>query len=154
MRSITVSRPEALTIGKLSKLTGVHVETIRYYERIKILPAPPRMANGRRVYDAAHLRILAFLRRSRELGFSLNEIRTLMRLGAPGKATCREVRAIAAHHLENIRAKIHDLKRLERLLAKTVARCSGATVPNCPVLEVLDRQPQKPIADERAQLRD
>jgi MerR family mercuric resistance operon transcriptional regulator len=146
MRSITVSRPEALTIGKLSKLTGVHVETIRYYERIKILPAPPRMANGRRVYDAAHLRILAFLRRSRELGLSLNEIRALMRLGAPGKATCREVREIATHHLDNIRAKIGDLKKLERLLARTVAKCSGRTVPNCPVLEVLDTGQRKLIA--------
>ncbi len=154
MRAITASRAEGLTIGKLSRLTGVNVETIRYYERIKMLPAPPRLPNRRRVYDTTHLRILAFLRRSRELGFSLNEIRALIRLGAPGKATCREVRDIAVHHLDSIRAKIHDLKRLERILAKTVAKCSGATVPNCPVLEALDIQPQKAIADERAQSRD
>lgn len=144
MPAITASRAEGLTIGKLSRLTGVNIETIRYYERIRMLPAPPRAANGRRVYDTTHLRILAFMRRSRELGFSLDEIRTLIRLGGPDKATCREVREIATHHLNDIRAKIGDLKKLEHLLAKTVAKCSGKTVPNCPVLEVLDiRRPRR-----------
>jgi MerR family mercuric resistance operon transcriptional regulator len=144
MPAITTSRAEGLTIGKLSRLTGVNIETIRYYERIKMLPAPPRAANGRRVYDTTHLRILAFMRRSRELGFSLDEIRTLIRLGGPDKATCREVREIATHHLNDIRAKIGDLKKLEHLLARTVAKCSGKTVPNCPVLEVLDiRRPRR-----------
>jgi MerR family mercuric resistance operon transcriptional regulator len=89
------------------------------------------------------LRMLAFIRRSRELGFSLNAIRALLRLGAPGMASCREVKVIATHHLEDIRAKLSDLKKLERLLAKTVARCSGKTVPNCPVLDILDiRRPR------------
>jgi len=140
MGSITVSRAEALTIGNLSELTGVNIETIRYYERIKMLPAPPRTAGGRRVYDATHLRILAFIRRSRELGFSLDQIRALIRLGGPTKASCREVRDIASHHLDDIRAKIADLRKLERLLAKTVAQCTGTTAPVCPVLDVLDVQ--------------
>jgi MerR family mercuric resistance operon transcriptional regulator len=77
---------------------------------------------------------------ARELGFSLDEIRALLRLGEPEKATCREVYAIAAHHLDHIRAKIDDLKKLERLLSKTVARCSGKTAPDRPVLDVLDIQ--------------
>jgi MerR family mercuric resistance operon transcriptional regulator len=138
MGSITASRGEALTIGDLSDLTGVNIETIRYYERIKMFPAPPRTAGGRRVYDATHLRILAFIRRSRELGFSLDQVRALIRLGGPAKASCREVREIASHHLDEIRAKIADLRKLERLLAKTVARCTGTTAPECPVLDVLD----------------
>lgn len=138
MRPITASRAENLAIGALSRLTGVNIETIRYYERIKMLPAPPRTASGRRVYGSQEARILAFIRRSRELGFSLDETRTLLRLGGPEKASCREVREIAAHHLEDIRAKLGDLKKLERLLANTVARCSGKTVPDCPVLDVLD----------------
>jgi MerR family mercuric resistance operon transcriptional regulator len=138
MRSITVSRPADLTIGQLSELTGVNIETIRYYERIKMLPAPPRTASGRRIYDSTHLRTLAFIRRSRELGFSLDEIRALIRLGGPAKATCREVREIAAHHLEDIRAKLGDLRKLERLLASTIAKCSGRTAPDCPVLDILD----------------
>jgi MerR family transcriptional regulator, mercuric resistance operon regulatory protein len=142
MRPITASRAE-LTIGKLSKLTGVNIETIRYYERIKMMPPPPRTASGRRLYDSTHLRMLAFIRRSRELGFSLDEIRALIRLGGPEKATCREVRKVATHHLQDIRAKLADLRKLEHLLAKTVAQCSGKTVPDCPVLDILDTQRPK-----------
>ncbi len=138
MRVITDARAEALTIGGLSELTAVNIETIRYYERIRMLPAPPRTAGGRRIYDATHLRTLAFIRRSRELGFSLDEIRALIRLGGPAKASCRQVRDIAAHHLDDIRAKISDLRKLEKLLAKTVAQCTGTTAPDCPVLDILD----------------
>jgi MerR family mercuric resistance operon transcriptional regulator len=138
MRPITDSRAENLAIGKLSELSGVNIETIRYYERIRMLPSPPRTASGRRVYDSTHLRTLAFIRRGRELGFSIADIRALMRLGGPEKATCREVREIAAHHLEDIRAKLDDLRKLERLLARTVAQCSGKSAPDCPVLLILD----------------
>ena len=138
MRAITVTRACDLTIGKLSELTGVNIETIRYYERIKVLPAPPRTDSGRRVYQSSDVRTLAFLRRARELGFSLDDIRTLLRLGGPEKASCREVRRIAAHHLDDIRARIGDLRKLERLLAKTVAQCTGTKAPNCPVLAILD----------------
>lgn len=138
MGSITGLRAESLTIGALSRLTGVNIETVRYYERIEMFPAPPRTAGGRRVYDATHFRVLAFIRRSRELGFSLDQIRALIRLGGPEKASCREVRDIASHHLDDIRTRIADLRKLERLLAKTVARCTGTTAPECPVLDILD----------------
>ena len=138
MRAITSSRAKNLPIGEISKQSGVNVETIRYYERVKMLGPPPRTASGRRIYHSTDLRILVFIRRSRELGFSLNQIRALLRLGGPEKASCREVREIAAHHLEDIRAKLSDLKKLERLLAKTVAQCSGRTAPDCPVLNFLD----------------
>src|SRR5579859_6744065 len=125
---------------ELSPLSGANIDTIRYDERIRMLPPPPRSGSGRRIYDSTHLRTLVFIRRSRELGFSLEEIRALLRLGGPAKATCREVREIAAHHLEDIRAKLSDLKKLERLLASTVAKCSGRTAPDCPVLDILDIQ--------------
>ena len=138
MHIITTLRSEPLSIGALSKLTGVNIETIRYYERIEVLPAPSRTANGRRVYGAHGARILVFIRRARELGFSLDEIRALLRLGGPEKASCREVRKIAAQHLEDVRAKLSDLSKLERLLAKAVARCSGKAAPDCPVLDILD----------------
>ena len=140
MSAITPARAERLTIGKLSQLTGVNIETIRYYEKIKVLPLPPRAENGRRMYGPMERRILAFVRRSRELGFSHDEVRALLRLGGPEKASCREVREIAAHHLDDIRAKISDLRKLERLLTKTVARCTGTTAPECPVLDILDVQ--------------
>jgi MerR family transcriptional regulator, mercuric resistance operon regulatory protein len=138
MPVITVSRAETLAIGALSQRSGVNVETIRYYERIGMLSLPPRTASGRRVYGIRDVRILAFIRRARELGFSLREIRALLRLGGPEKATCREVRTIATRHLEDIRAKLSDLRKLERLLSRTVSRCSGKTAPECPVLDILD----------------
>lgn len=138
MGTITASRAEELTIGRVSALTGVNIETIRYYERTGVVPAPSRTASGRRVYRSSEVRLLAFLRRARELGFSLDDIRALIRLGGPDKATCREVRQIAAHHLDDIRAKIRDLRKLERLLARTVAQCVGTTAPDCPVLDMLD----------------
>jgi MerR family mercuric resistance operon transcriptional regulator len=88
--------------------------------------------------------MLAFIRRARELGFSLDQIRALIRLGGPEKATCREVRRIATHHLEEIRAKLEDLRKLEHLLTNTVAQCSGKVAPDCPVLDILDtRRPRR-----------
>jgi MerR family transcriptional regulator, mercuric resistance operon regulatory protein len=143
MRSITPARAPEVTIGRLSELTGVNIETIRYYERTKVLPVPARTVSGRRVYQSADIRTLAFLRRARELGFSLDEIRALLRLGGPETASCREVRRIATNHLDDIRAKISDLRKLERLLAKTVAQCTGTTAPVCPVLDILDIQGRK-----------
>jgi MerR family transcriptional regulator, mercuric resistance operon regulatory protein len=140
MCAITAARADSLTIGKLSQLSGVNIETIRYYERVKVLPAPARAENGRRTYGPTETRILIFIRRARELGFSLDEVRALLRLGGPGKASCGEVREIAAHHLNDIRAKISDLRKLERLLSKTVAQCTGTAAPVCPVLDILDIQ--------------
>src|SRR5215475_665704 len=110
MRVVTNARTDAMAIGELSKLTGVHVETIRYYERIKMLPKPPRTAGGRRTYDPTYLRMLGFIRRSRELGFSLDDIRALLRFGGPEKASCRQVRDIALDHLNDIRGRISDLR--------------------------------------------
>ena len=138
MRAITGSRAEKLPIGELSKRSGVNIETIRYYERIKMLPAPPRTSSGRRIYGETDLRTLAFIRRARELGFSLHEVRALLRLGAPTNATCAEVKAIAGQHLQDNRATMADLAKLERLLAKTIARCSGSRVLEYPVLDILD----------------
>ena len=139
--ALRADRSRGMPIGELSRLTGVNIETIRYYEKIRMLKPPPRTEGGRRVYGPAETRLLAFIRRGRELGFGLDDIRALLALGAPGKAACADVREIAAHHLDDIRSKIADLRKLERLLAKTIAQCSGRRVPNCPVLEILDVRP-------------
>jgi MerR family mercuric resistance operon transcriptional regulator len=140
MRPITVLRVDGVPIGKLFLLTGVNIETIRYYEKIKMLPAPLRTEGGHRIYGPKEMRIPVFIRRGRELGFTLDQIRALLNLGGPGKASCAKVREIAKHHLEDIRAKIDDLVKLERLLSKTVAQCSGKKTPSCPVLDILDDQ--------------
>jgi MerR family transcriptional regulator, mercuric resistance operon regulatory protein len=138
MSGITSRRAENISIGELSKNSGVTIETIRYYERIKMLPAPPRTASGRRVYGAAEWRILAFIRRSRDLGFTLEEIRALLALGGPERAPCADVHKIASAHLANVRNKLSDLVKLETILAETIARCSDGAAPDCPVLDILD----------------
>ena len=140
MRTVKALPAGGVPIGELSRLTGVHIETIRYYEKIGMLPAPPRSKSGRRVYGPKETRILSFIRRGRELGFTIDQIRALLNLGGPGRASCAEVREIAKHHIDDIRAKIKDLVKLERLLGKTVGQCSGEKVPDCPVLDVLDVQ--------------
>jgi MerR family transcriptional regulator, mercuric resistance operon regulatory protein len=140
VRAIKALRTDGLPIGELSRLCGVNIETIRYYEKIGMLSAPPRTQSGRRVYGPKETRMLAFIRRGRELGFTLDQIRALLNLGGPGKASCAEVREIANHHIEDIRTKINDLSKLERLLRKTVAQCTGGEAPDCPVLDILDVQ--------------
>jgi MerR family transcriptional regulator, mercuric resistance operon regulatory protein len=127
-----------LAIGALSHRSGVHIETIRYYEKIGLLPAPPRTQGGHRVYRDPHLKRLAFIRRSRELGFTLAEIRTLLGLAEAG-ASCGEVKETALAHLGNIQRKIADLQRMESTLAETAARCEGGEAPDCPILEVLSQ---------------
>jgi MerR family transcriptional regulator, mercuric resistance operon regulatory protein len=131
-------RSDGIPIGELSRLIGVNIETIRYYEKIKMLRPPARTEGGRRVYGPTETRVLAFIRRGRELGFGLDDIRALLALGAPGKASCVDVREIAAHHLDDIRSKIDDLRKLERLLAKTISQCSGSRAADCPVVDILD----------------
>jgi len=125
------------TIGALSKGTGCHIETIRYYERIGLMPDPPRSAGGHRQYGDDDVRRLSFIRRSRELGFSLDEVRGLLHYLDDGDYTCAEVRTIAADHLEEVRRRLAELKGLERALTDMIATCDGGDVPDCPILEAL-----------------
>lgn len=128
---------QSLTIGRLAAAAGVNFETVRYYERIDLMPPPARTASGHRAYEQAHLRRLAFIRRARELGFSIEQIRALLALAAPSHVSCGDAREIARTHLDDVRAKLADLIKLELILAETVARCSGDTAPSCPVLDML-----------------
>jgi MerR family mercuric resistance operon transcriptional regulator len=138
MRFVAPQPPATLSIGELSRRTGVNIETIRYYERIKMVAAPPRTSSGRRVYGPAETRSLAFIRRSRELGFSLEEIRALLALSADdGKNSCAEVRQLAASHLADVRAKIADLRAMARILSDAVRRCDAGEVPGCPLIDAL-----------------
>ena len=134
-----------VTIGSLAKAVGVNLETIRYYERIGLMPAPARTSSGHRSYATEHAQRLAFIRRGRELGFTIDDIRALLALAVPGVVSCAEVRELASAHLATVRTKLADLARLEAILAGTVDRCSGAPDPACPVLEMLD--PQRVFVD-------
>ena len=130
----------AASIGELSRLTGVNIETIRYYERINMMPHPPRTASGRRVYGEVETRTLSFIRRSRELGFTLDEIRALLALSAEqGQEVCADVRHLAANHLRDVRAKIADLRAMERILADAVRRCDEGESARFPLIDALSK---------------
>jgi MerR family mercuric resistance operon transcriptional regulator len=131
--------PAPLAIGALSQRTGCHIETIRYYERVRLLPVPARSAGGYRLYGTEHLKRLTFIRRARALGFSLDEIRTLLRLADERRRPCAEARTVAAAHLEDVQAKIADLRAMERVLRETVARCADGKGSHCPLIETLSR---------------
>jgi MerR family mercuric resistance operon transcriptional regulator len=134
----TKMRATVMTIGTLSERAGVNIETIRYYERVGLLPAPPRSSGRHRLYDEPHRQRLVFIRRARELGFSLEEVRALLGLGGKHGLTCGDVRALTQHHIEAIRNKVRDLKRLERTLSALAAQCRADTVPECPILDALN----------------
>lgn len=135
MASPTAKR---ITRGELARITGVNSETIRYFERIGILAAPQRTEGGHRIYDEGHVRTLGFIRRARNLGFTPKEVRAILDLGGPGKASCVEVRDIAAHHLEQVRAKIADLSEIERLLTRTIEHCLGRSGSECAVIDMIE----------------
>jgi MerR family mercuric resistance operon transcriptional regulator len=126
-----------VTRGKLSSLTGCNIETIRYYERVGIMPLPRRSEGGHRLYGSSDIKRLSFIRRCRELGFSLEKIRGLLELADGGGHSCGEVLDMTLAHMEDIRAKIADLRRMERILKEMAAKCDGADVPECPILEAL-----------------
>lgn len=125
-----------MSIGGLSAATGVNAETIRYYERTRLLPSPPRSEGGRRVYGPADVARLRFVRRARALGFPLGEVRRLLDLSEGGGRSCEEARAMALAHLAEVRAKIADLRRMEATLAEAAAAC-GEGASDCPVIEAL-----------------
>lgn len=130
-------RESGLTRGDLARATGCNIETIRYYEKIGLLPDPPRTDAGYRIYSAAHATRLRFILRARELGFSMEDIRGLLGLEDGAAPTCAEVKERTERHLADVHAKIADLRRIESVLVETAGRCSGADVPDCPVLDTI-----------------
>jgi MerR family mercuric resistance operon transcriptional regulator len=124
-------------IGVLSKSTGCNIETIRYYERAGLLPTPGRSPGGYRLYGIEHLKRLAFVRRARALGFSIDEVRAPFTLADHRRRPCAEARGLAATHLEGVRAKIASLKEMERVLRETVSRCGSGKGAHCPLIEAL-----------------
>lgn len=123
-------------IGHVSKETGVNIETIRYYERKGLTPSPPRSSGGHRTYDETTIRRLRFVRRSRELGFTLNDIRTLLSM-VDGGNECAEIHSLTLQHLETIRGRIRDLRRLDKTLSAIAAECEKQVTPDCPIIDAL-----------------
>jgi len=135
---------DTLTIGQLGRATDTKIETIRYYEKIGLLPAPHRTRGNYRSYAAEHLQRLGFIRRSRELGFSIEEVRELLKLAAHGERPCEEVDQLVTRHLETTERKIEALRRLRRELRDTLASCRGGRIAECRVIQALSPAAARP----------
>lgn len=127
---------KALSIGKLGEKTGVNVETIRYYEKIGLLPEPDRTAAGYRQYGDSHLRRLHFIRKGRDLGFSIEAIRELLRLAVHPEYPCQDADRMAAEHLAEVERKIAELEKLREALGSMV-NCCAHTVAECRIIDAL-----------------
>ena len=130
-----------LSRGLLAKKTGVNSETIRYYEKIGLMPDPPRTFGGHRTYGQSLQNRLSFIRRCRKLGFTINEIRELLELVDGGDYSCAEVLETTRTHLERIRFKIKELKKMEKTLKTISSHCSGKDIPECAIVEELWQAP-------------
>lgn len=129
-----------MKISDAAASSGCHLETIRYYERVGLLPEPERTRNRYRQYTDADVERLRFITRGRDLGFSLEEIRSLLRLAQDPDLSCDEVDQLARQHLGDIRTRIADLQRMASELERTIGACHGGERGTCTILETL-RQP-------------
>ena len=126
-----------MQIGELARRLATSVATVRYYERLGLLPPPPRTESGRRTYDDDDLRRLAFVRHGRALGFTLEDIRTLLALSGVPSRSCTEIDDMARLQLAAVEAKIHQLQSLRDELRRISAVCSGGAVADCRVMDAL-----------------
>ena len=126
-----------LSRGALASRSGVNSETIRYYEKIGLMPDPNRSAGGHRIYEREHVKRLSFIRRTRDLGFTLKEVRGLLALVDGGDYTCAEVRDRTLAHLDDVATKIRDLRKMQRTLKSISSKCDGGLVPDCPIVDAL-----------------
>ena len=131
-----------LTIGQLAKATGTATETVRYYEKIGLLAKAARTAGNYRSYGSAEVSRLSFIRRARDLGFSLDQVRTLLSLADDRDRPCDEVDALARQHLDTVDAKIADLTALQGELSSLITQCGRGTVADCRILEALGPRDQ------------
>ena len=131
-----------MKIGEAAGASGCHIETIRYYERIGLLPAPERSDSGYRRYTEGQVQRLRFITRGRELGFSLDEIRSLLALADDDSLSCGDVDRLARQHLEEIRLRVRELNRMVKELERTITGCQGGRRAHCTILDAL-RAPGK-----------
>jgi Cu(I)-responsive transcriptional regulator len=127
----------ALTVGALAKKTDTKIETIRYYERIDLLSAPRRTSGNYRIYGHEHLGRLSFIRRARDLGFSIEQVRELLSLADQQSRSCARVDAIARQHLADVERKIADLNAMRRELSTVIDQCGRNIVADCRIIEAL-----------------
>ena len=133
------SEKNSYSVGDLATTCGCKVETVRYYEKTGLMPKPPRTMGGHRLYSLDHLKRLVFIRRSRDLGFTIKQISELLRFIDEPDHTCGEVKAMAMLHARTVQEKINDLKRLQKALEDMAVRCKGKNyrVEDCPIIDAL-----------------
>lgn len=133
--------PSTLSIGQVAKGAAVGVETVRFYEREGLVPAPKRRPSGYRQYPTDTVRRIRFVQAAKELGFTLKEIRELLSLRVTAGKTCADVRELAIAKLADVEAKLAELSRMQAALAKLAASCTGVgPTSECPLLDALDAQ--------------
>ncbi len=125
------------SIGQLGKATDTKVETIRYYERIGLMPKPVRTSGNYRAYSSAERDRLVFIRRARDLGFSIGQVRALLELAEGRDQSCATVDALAETHLADIERKISDLQAMRSELSALIARCDADTIADCRIIEAI-----------------
>ncbi|NOR41844.1 MAG: MerR family transcriptional regulator [Gammaproteobacteria bacterium] len=134
-----LSEKTSYSVGDLATACGCKVETVRYYEKTGLLPNPPRTMGGHRVYSLEHLKRLVFIRRSRDLGFTIAQISKLLRFIDEPDHSCGEVKTMAMLHARAVQKKINDLQRLQKALNEMAVRCKGRNykVEDCPIIDAL-----------------
>ena len=133
---------EHYKVGEIAEKIGVNVETLRYYEKIKIMPKPKRKESRYRFYDELDLRRLLFIKRAKELGFTLKEIKELLNLKIESTATCGDIKHLAEHKLNDIKERIRDLNNIKNVLTKLIRQCvcEEVSTDECPILEVIEQK--------------
>ena len=135
-----------MKISRAAEASGCHLETIRYYERIGLLPQPDRTGSGYRVYGSADIERLRFIARGRDLGFSLEEIRSLLQLAGDEGLCCVDVDRLARSHLADIRTRLADLQRMANELERVIQGCQGGQRAECTILSTLRQSPSTTTA--------
>jgi len=129
-----------LKVGEIAKIVGINVETLRYYEKIKIMPEPKRKQSNYRVYDNFDVQRLLFIKRGKELGFTLKEIKELLELKIESTATCGDVKHLSEHKLKDVNERIADLTKIKKVLEKLINQCINEEITSkeCPILETIE----------------
>ncbi|MBI4280591.1 MerR family DNA-binding protein [Candidatus Uhrbacteria bacterium] len=137
-------KEERCTIGKVARASGVGIETIRFYEREGLIPEPPRLDSGYRQYPPTTIDRVRFIKRAKDLGFTLAEIKELLSLSVGPKTTCADVKRKAQEKIKEVDTKIADLKRIRQALNRLTDQCRGkGPASECPILENLELKGRK-----------
>ncbi len=133
---------DTLSIGQVAKRIGCKTETIHYYEKIQLIPRPPRTEGGHRVFSSPYIKQLNFVLRARELGFSILQIRELLTFMEEPAHCCAEVKQLATQHQQNIQQKIADLECLQQALQTMINQCGGSKtdIKDCPIIDALNKE--------------